>query len=166
MRARRLVAAVAGVTVGLIAGGGGAGASPSPSVQGAGWVTLPAAFGEVAGDRVLFQVRAGGDGTGSGRFTVVHLDDAGGLYARLVGDVTCVAGDGGAVVTTGVITHAWFRDFPGSAVVGMDAAITVVDGGRTDALGFDFEFFEGRPIAPCQAAPFLLPVDRGDFTVR
>jgi len=159
---------VAGVTVVLIAGGGGAGASQSPSVQGAGWVTLPAAFGDVAGDRVLFQIRAsGGDGTGSGRFTVVHLGDAGGLYAHLVGDVTCVSrGDDGAVATTGVITHAWARDFPGSAVVGMGAAITVVDGGRTDALGFDFEFLEGRPIAPCQAAPFLLPVDRGDFTGR
>ena len=72
-----------------------------------------------------------------------------GSTPRAVGDITCVSVSEGFAETTGIIRHAWFRDFPGSLVVDSAVAITVADNGRNDALGFDFEFFEGREILPC-----------------
>ncbi len=168
MRTGRLVATMAaGVLAGLVGFGAGAGASPGPSVHGSGMVTLPAAFGDFGGDPVLFQLQAHGSGqTASGRFNVVHRDDDGGLYAHAVGDVTCVSVVDGVATTTGIIRHAWFRDLPGSAVVGMAVAITVADNGTEDVLGFNFEFFDGATIAPCTPVTPFLPVARGDFVVR
>jgi hypothetical protein len=96
----------------------------------------------------------------------VHVDDAGGLYAHAVGDITCVSVSDGVAVTTGIIRQAWFRDFPGSLVVGTAVAITVADHGRNDALGFDFEFFEGREILPCEAVPPVIRLARGNFAIR
>lgn len=169
MRTRRLMATTAvGVMAGLASFGAGAGASPGPSVHGSGTVTLPAEFGELAGDPVVFTLQARGSGaTASGRFNIVHRDDAGGLYAHLVGDVTCTSIADGVAVTTGIIRHAWFRDFPGSLVVGTAVAITVADDGAGDEVGFDFEFFEeDSNIAPCTRVEPFAPVERGDFTVR
>ena len=165
MRARQFFASAA-VVAGLAGSGGAAAASPAPSVSGAGMVTLPPEYGDEAGDQVLFQLRTQGGQTPSGTFSVVHIDDAGGLFAHLVGDITCVSVADGIAVTTGIIRHAWFRDFPGSLVVGNAAAITVADNGKNDALGFDFEFSEGRKILPCDAVPTLIRLTRGSFTIR
>ena len=129
-------------------------------------ITLPPAYGDLAGDQVLFQLRARGGHAPSGTFNVVHIDDAGGLYAHVVGDITCVSASDGIAVTTGIIRHACFRDFPGSLVVNTGVAITVADDGTSEALGFDFEFFEGREILPCEAMPPVIPVTRGRFTIR
>lgn len=127
-------------------------------------MTLPSEYGDFAGDRVLFQLRASGSGElTSGQFNIVHLDDTG-VYAHLVGDVTCLAVTDGLAVATGIIRHAWLQDVPGSAVVGTAAAITVADGGENDVLGFDFEFFEST-IAPCGEETPFIPVDRGNFTL-
>ena len=168
MRVRRFLTATV-VAVGVLGFGGGADAAPTQSVHGSGMVTLPYDFDDAAGDTVRFQVQAqGGDGATRGTFNVVHLDDAGGLYAHAVGDVRCVVVSGGVAYTTGIIRRAWFRDFPGWNVNGTAVAITIADGGRrNDALGFDFEFF-GRTIEACQnrQVPGLLPVEAGDFTVR
>jgi len=157
----------ASVMVGIIAFSGGASASSGPSVHGGGMVTLPAQFDDLAGDPVYFQLQAHGVGeAAAGRFNVVHLDDAGGLYAHAVGDVTCLSVVGGVASATGIIRHAWFRDFPGSSVVGMAVAITVADNGSEDALGFHFEFFGEPTIAPCADVTPFVAVDRGNFAVR
>ena len=129
-------------------------------------ITLPSEYGDVAGDQVLFQLRTQGGQAPSGTFNVVHIDDAGGLYAHVVGDITCVSTSDGLAVTTGIIRHAWFRDFPGSLVVNTGVAITVADNGTSDALGFDFEFFDGREILPCEPLPPVIPLTRGRFTIR
>ena len=129
-------------------------------------ITLPSEYGDVAGDQVLFQLRAQGGQAPSGTFNVVHLDDAGGLYARIVGDITCVSASDGVAVTTGIIRQAWFRDFPGSVVVNTGVAITVADSGTSDALGFDFEFFNSREILPCEPLPPVIALTRGRFTIR
>jgi hypothetical protein len=167
MRARRFATAL--VVMSSIVGLGwtdAAGAATGPEVRGAGTITLPAVFGDLAGDRVIFQVHAAGSGpTARGRFTVTHLDDAGGLYGRVEGDITCMTVDGKVAVTTGSIRHAWFRDFPGSAVVGDAVAITVADNGLVDTLGFDFEFFPSM-IVPCGAVGSFVKVERGNFIVR
>jgi len=168
MNAWRLLAA-AGVTVGLITPGGAAGATPAPSVQGSGRVTLSAAYDELAGDPVRFQLQARGVGGATrGTFNVVHLDAAGGLYAHFEGDVTCASIVGGVAYTTGIIRKGWLREYPDLNLQGSAAAITVSDGGRTnDVLGFDFEFF-GSTIQPCQnrkVGPGL-PVESGNFIVR
>ncbi len=129
-------------------------------------ITLPPQYGDVAGDRVLFQLQAQGGRAPWGTFNVVHVDDAGGLYAHAVGDITCVSVSEGVAVTTGTIRHAWFRDFPGSLVVDTAVAITVADNGKNDALGFDFEFFDGEEILPCDAVPPVIQLARGAFTIR
>ncbi|MGI8809571.1 MAG: hypothetical protein ACR2KK_17365 [Acidimicrobiales bacterium] len=129
-------------------------------------ITLPPEYGDEAGDQVLFQLVAQSGQAPSGTFNVVHIDDAGGLFAHLVGDLTCVSVADGIAVTTGTIRHAWFRDFPGSLVVGTAVAITVADNGRNDAIGFDFEFFERREIRPCEAVPPVIRLARGNFTIR
>ena len=165
MRARRFFVGAA-VAAGLASFSGAAVASPAPSISGAGMVSLPSEYGDVAGDQVLFQLRAQGGQAPSGTFNVVHIDDAGGVYAHVVGDITCVSASDGIAVTTGIIRHAWFRDFPGSLVVNTGVAITVADDGTSEALGFDFEFFEGREILPCEAMPPVIPVTRGRFTIR
>ena len=165
MRARRFVASAV-VVVGLAGLGGTAAAFPAPYVSGAGMITLPPEYGDLAGDQVLFQLRTQRGPAPSGTFNVVHIDDAGGLYAHVVGDITCVSVADGIAVTTGVIRHAWFRDFPGSLVVDTDVAITVADNGLNDALGFNFEFFDGEEILPCDAVPPVIPVARGNFTIR
>jgi len=165
MRTRRFLVGAA-VVAGLGSFGGAAAASPGPSVSGAGIITLPPEYGDVAGDQVLFQLQAQGGQVPSGTFSVVHVDDAGGLYAHLVGDITCVSVSDGVAVTTGIIRRAWFRDFPGSLVAGTAVAITVADNGRNDAIGFDFEFFDGREILPCEAVPPGIRIARGNFTIR
>ena len=169
MHAWRFLAAAA-VTVGSITPGAAADAAPAPSVHGSGRVILPAPFFEddVAGDPVRFQVQAQGHGgAAQGTFNVVHLDDQGGPYAHIVGDVTCLSVVGGVAYTTGIIRKAWLRDYPELNLQGTAAAITVSDGTTGDVLGLDFEFF-GSTIQPCQnhnVHPFIL-VDSGDFTVR
>ncbi len=143
-----------------------AGAAPALSMNGAGMVTLPSWFEDVAGDRVVFELNTQGSGElATGRFSVVHLDDQGGLYAYASGEVTCVSVVDGVAVTTGVIRRAWFRDFPGWDVAGTAVAITVVDRGTNDVLGFDFEFFESS-ITPCGKVEPFVSVDHGNFTVR
>ena len=127
-------------------------------------ITLSPEYGDVAGDQVLFQLRTQGGQAPSGTFNVVHIDDAGGLYAHAVGDITCVSASGVAV-TTGIVRHAWFRDFPGSLVVGTAVAITVAANSTNDALGFDFEL-DGRDILPCEPLPPVIPLTRGGFTIR
>ena len=88
-----------------------------------------------------------------------------GLYAHLVGEVTCLSVVDGVAVTTGNVQRAWFRDFPGWDITGTAAAITVADGGVTDVLGFDSEFFM-RSITRCgRVEPFVV-VEKGNFTVR
>jgi hypothetical protein len=165
MRARRFVAAVVSVVI-VVGLASSAGAGLAPSVKGAGIVTLPSWFGDVAGDRVVFELNTHGSGEqATGRFSVVHLDHEGGLYAHAVGEVTCVSVVDGIAVTTGVIQRAWFRDFPGWDVAGTAAAITVADGGANDILGFDFEFFESS-ITPCGKVEPFASVDHGNFTVR
>ncbi len=129
-------------------------------------ITLPPEYGDVAGDQVLFQLRTQGGQTPSGTFNIVHIDDDGGLFAHLTGDITCVSVADGIAVTTGIIRHAWFRDFAGALVVDTAVAITVADNGRNDALGFDFEFREGREILPCEAVPPAIRIARGSFTIR
>ena len=163
--------AAAAVTVGLSTPGGAAEAVPAPSVHGSGMVTLHAPFfdEDVAGDHVRFQLQAQGAGAATkGTFNVVHLDDAGGLYAHVMGDVTCVTIVDGVAYTTGIIRKAWLREYPDLNLQGTAAAITVADGGTAnDVLGFDFEFF-GSTIRPCQnhdVRPFL-PVESGNFHVR
>ena len=165
MRARRFLVGAA-VAAGLVNLSGAAAASSAPSVSGAGMITLPSQYGDAAGDQVLFQLRAQGGQAPSGTFNVVHIDDTGGLYAHVVGDITCVSTSDGIAVTTGIIWHAWFRDFPGSLVVNTGVAITVADNGTSEALGFDFEFFDGREILPCEAMPPVIPLTRGRFTIR
>lgn len=170
MLAWRFVVAAA-VTVGWLTPGTAAEAAAAPSVHGSGRVILPAPFfdADVAGDPVRFQVQAQGQGVAArGTFNVVHLDDEGGLYAHIVGDVTCLNVVRGVAYTTAIIRKAWLREYPDLNLQGTAAAITVSDGGTTtDVLGFDFEFF-GRPVQPCESLdvqPFL-PVDSGNFTVR
>ena len=165
MRTRRFAAAVVGL-LGLLAATSPAGATPGPSLHGSGSVTLPVGFDDATGDSVRFVVNARGHGDqATGTFTVVHLDDAGGLYAHLVGEVTCLSVVNGVAVTTGIVQRAWFRDFPGWDITGTAAAITVADGGVTDVLGFDFEFFM-HSITPCgRVEPFVV-VEKGNFTVR
>ena len=165
MRARRFLAGAA-VVAGLGSFGGAAAASPGPAVSGAGVITLPPEYGDVAGDQVLFQLQTRGGQAPSGTFSVVHIDDAGGLYAHAVGDITCVSVSDGVAVTTGIIRHAWFRDLPGSLVVDTAVAITVADNGTNDALGFDFEFFDSREIPPCDTVPPVIRLARGNFTIR
>ena len=165
MRARRFIVGAV-VAAGLASFSGAAAASPAPAISGAGVITLPQEYGDVAGDHVLFQLGAHGGPAPAGTFNVVHIDDAGGLYAHISGDITCVSVAGGIAVTSGVIRRAWFRDFPGSLVVGTAVAVTVADDGRNDALGFDFEFFEGSEIGPCEALPPVMRLARGNFTVR
>ena len=131
------------------------------------WVTtLPPEYGDVADDQVLFRLQTHGARAPAGTFSVVHVDHAGGLYAHAVGDITCVSVSDGVAVTTGIIRHAWFRDFPGSLVVDTAVAITVADNGANDAVGFDFEFFDGREIPLCDAVPPVIRLARGDFTIR
>lgn len=161
MRARRLLA-VAGATLALVGFGGAANAAPAPSIKGSGMITLPSEYDDVAGDPVLFQVQTNGAG---GRFNVVHLDDAGGLYAHVAGDITCVSIADGVAVTTGIVRQAWFRDFSGSEAVGMAVAITVADSGHNDVIGFDFEFF-GSVIDPCEKVEPWIPFDWSTFTIR
>lgn len=163
--------AAAAVTVGSISPGGAAEAAPTPSVHGSGMVTLPAPIfdDDVAGDPVRFQLQAQGAGPATrGTFNVVHLDDAGGLYAHVMGDVTCLSVVDGVAYTTGIIRKAWLRDYPDLDLEGTAAAITVADRGTaTDVIGFNFEFF-GSTIQPCQnhdVDPFL-PIETGNFTVR
>jgi hypothetical protein len=163
MRARRFLAAAFGMVA--LVGMQDRAVASTPSVRGSGTIVLPAAYGDLAGDTVVFRLHAQSDGTTRGRFNVVHRDDAGGLYGHVIGDITCVSGSEGVVATTGVIRHAWFRDFPGSAVLGMAAAITVADDGPGDLLGFDFEFFDSN-IVPCAAVPAAIPVQRGNFVVH
>jgi len=163
MGGRRLVVAAV-VAASLVGSTGSAGASPAASVVGSGWVTLPAEYGDFAGDPVLFQVHADGGRAAPGRFNVVHLDKDGGVYAHAVGDVTCVSVSDGVAVTTGIIRHGWIRDEPAD-LVGMAAAITVQDAGGADSIGFDFEFF-GSTIAPCGEVTPWSPVDRGNYVVR
>ncbi len=165
MRTRRFLVGAA-VVAGLASFSGAAAASPAPSVFGAGMITLPPEYGDVAGDQVLFQLRTRGGQAPSGTFNIVHLDDVGGLYAHVVGDITCVSASDGVAVTTGIIRHAWFRDFPGSLVVNTGVAITVADNVTSDGLGFDFEFFDGRKILPCEPLPPVIPLIRGGFTTR
>ena len=81
MRTRRFLV-VAAVVAGLASFNGAAAASPGPSVSGAGMITLPSQYGDVAGDRVLFQLQAQGGRAPCGTFNVVHVDDARGLYAQ------------------------------------------------------------------------------------
>ena len=164
MGARRFLVGAA-VAAGLASFSGAAAASPAPSVSGAGMITLPSEYGDVAGDQVLFQLRAQGGQAPSGTFNVVHIDDTGGLYAHVVGDITCVSTSDGIAVTTGIIRHAWFRDFPGSLVAGTAVAITVAANSTNDALGFDFEL-DGRDILPCEPLPPVIPLTRGGFTIR
>jgi len=125
MRTRRFAAAVVGL-LGLLAATSPAGATPGPSLHGSGSVTLPVGFDDATGDSVRFVVNARGHGDqATGTFTVVHLDDAGGLYAHLVGEVTCLSVVNGVAVTTGIVQRAWFRDFPGWDITGTAAAITL-----------------------------------------
>ncbi len=165
MRTRRFAAAVVGL-LGLLGATSPAGATPGPSLHGSGSVTLPAGFDDAAGDSVRFVVNARGSGDqATGTFNVVHLDDAGGLYAHLLGEVTCLSVVDGVAVTTGIVQRAWFRDFPGWDITGTAAAITVADGGVTDVLGFDFEFLM-HSITPCgRVEPFVV-LEKGSFTVR
>jgi hypothetical protein len=166
MTRRRVLITVSAMLTALALSGAPAGAAAPPSVHGAGLVTLSDAFGDFAGDPVVFQVSARGAGAGAtGHFNVVHVDDAGGLYAHATGDVTCLVVDGTVAAVTGIIRHAWFRDFPGEAVVGAAVAITMADHGSDDALGFDFEFF-GSTISPCGPIPPFLPLEQGNFLVR
>ena len=165
MRARRFLVGAA-VAAGLASFSAAAVASPAPSVSGAGIISLPPEYGDVAGDQVLFQLWTRGGQAPSGTFNVVHIDDAGGLYAHVVGDITCVSVSDGIAVTTGIIRHAWFREFPGSLVVNTGVAITVADNGTSDALGFDFEFFDGRTIVTCEPLPPVIPLARGRFTIH
>jgi hypothetical protein len=165
MRTRRFLVGAA-VVVGLASFSGAAAASPGPSVSGAGMITLPPEYGNEAGDQVLFQLQAQGGETPWGTFNVVHVDDSGGLFAHVVGDIACVSVSDGVAVTTGIIRHAWFRDFPGALVVNTGVAITVADNGKNDALGFDFEFFEGEEILPCDAVPPVIRLARGAFAIR
>ncbi|HVF14031.1 MAG TPA: hypothetical protein VM942_05485 [Acidimicrobiales bacterium] len=166
MRARRFLAGAV-VVAGLAGLGGEAAGSPASSVSGAGMVTLPPEYGDEAGDHVLFQLRAHAGPAPAGTFNVVHLDDAGGLYAHVVGDITCVSVSDGIAVTTGVIRRAWFRDFPGALVVDTDVAITVADNGSNDALGFYFEFFDDDVEIPsCAEVAAVIPVTRGNFKIR
>jgi len=163
MRVRTLF--MVGVTVALVGFGGGANASSAPSVNGSGVITLPADYGDFAGDTVLFQLQTYVGGAAVGRFNVVHLDEAG-LYARIVGDLTCVTVANGLAVTTGIARHVFIRDVPGaSEAEGTAIAITVADRGTHDALGFDFEFF-GSEIQPCGAITRVIPLAQGDFVVR
>lgn len=165
MRTRRFLVGAA-VVAGLGSFSGAATASPGPSVSGAGMITLPPEYGDEAGDQVLFQLQAQGGAAPSGTFNVVHVDDAGGLFAHVVGDITCVSVSDGIAVTTGIIRRAWFRDFPGDLVVNTGVAITVADNGKNDALGFDFEFREGREIQPCEWVPPIIRLARGNYTIR
>ena len=48
---------------------------------------------------------------GRSTFNVVHLDDEGGLYPHIVGDVTCLTVIGGVAYTTGIIRQAWLREY-------------------------------------------------------
>jgi hypothetical protein len=162
MKVRTLL--TAGLTSALLGfGAGTANASPAPSVNGTGMITLPAEYGDFAGDTVLFQLQTYAGAT-AGRFNVVHLDEEG-LYARIVGDLTCVTVANGVTVTTGIARHVFIRDVPGaSEAEGTAVAITVADRGTQDALGFDFEFF-GSQIPPCGAVPPVIPLDQGDFVV-
>ncbi len=131
-----------------------------------GFITLPPAAGELAGDPIRFSVYAIGNGESArGSFAIVHLDDAGGLYAYVVGDITCASFAGDVAMTTGVIRGSWFRDFPGRDVSGTDVAITVADRGADDALGFDYEFL-GSTITPCEERTPVFPIERGGFAVR
>lgn len=164
MRVRRFIAGAA-AAASLASLGGAAAASAAPSVSGAGKITLPPQYDDVAGDQVLFRLRTQGGQTPSGTFHIVHMDDDGGLFARLTGDITCVSISGGIAATTGFIRHAWFRDFPGSIVVDTAVAITVADNGRNDALGFDFAFREGREILPCEVVPPAIRLAAGGFTI-
>jgi hypothetical protein len=68
-------------------------------------------------------------------------------------------------VTTGVIRHSTFTEFPDWNLAGKKVAITVADGGSSDAVGFDFEFFRST-IHPCGSIPTFMPVEQGNFTVR
>lgn len=168
MRAGRFLMA-AGVIAGVIVTGGRAEAATPSSVHGSGRVTLPSEFGDFVGDPVRFTLQARDrNGATQGTFNVVHLDDAGGMYAHIVGDVTCVSVADGVAYTTGIVRKAWLRDSPGIDLQGTAAAITVADGGMAnDVIGFDFEFFEST-IQPCQnrSVPPFLPVETGGFTVR
>jgi hypothetical protein len=165
---RRFMAAIAAASVaaGLLGAGSVAAAAPLPGVAGAGKVTLPAWFGDAAGDSVVFALQARGSGAGAtGTLTVVHIDDAGGLYAQAKGDVTCLTVAGGRAVATGIVRQASFRDFPWD-VSGTAFAITVDDRGTDDRLGFDFEFFEGSTIPPCAVVEPFAAVEAGNFNVR
>ena len=166
MHTRRFAAAVVGLLLGLLGATSPAGATPGPSLHGSGSVILPAGFDDATGDSVRFVVNARGSGDqATGTFNVVHLDDAGGLYAHLLGEVTCLSVVDGVAVMTGIVRRAWFRDFPGWDITGTAAAVTVADGGATDTLGFDFEFLM-HPITPCgRVEPFVV-VEKGNFTVR
>ena len=170
MGGRRLAGAMAvtalGVVTMMVGAGAGAAEPPSGAVRGAGTVTLPPAFDDTAGDRVTFEVAASGRGTDArGHFTVVHVDDRGGLYARAQGEITCLTVADGVAVATGVIRHAWFRDFPGASVEGTSATITAADNGGADTIGFAFEFFPATIVA-CRGVPPFVPVERGNFSVR
>lgn len=168
MRRQWLRAAVAMIAAGFVVFGPAAAARAAavPAVGGSGVIILPPSLGDVAGDPVQFSLFATGSGPSArGTFTVVHVDDAGGVYAYGVGDITCASFANGVASTTGVFRQSWFRDFPGWNVNGTAAAITVADRGTSDALGFDYEFL-GSTITPCQDVPPVLPVVRGDFIVR
>lgn len=126
-------------------------------------IILPS--GPRAGDQLLFQLRAEGGQAQSGTFRVVHIDDGGGLFATVAGDITCVHVDSGIAVTTGIIRQAWFRDFDASGFVGTDVAITVADEGSNDTLGFDFQFLDGVAIPACEKVPPVHPLV-GNFIIH
>lgn len=152
---RRIIITVAAAGLAL-AGSAGVAAAGAPVVTGSGVgtiTTIPA----FEGDTVQMELSAQ-------RFNIVHHSAGGGVFAHLTGYLDCVAGDGDAVVVTGVITAG--ADDLGVDPVGHRVSIAVTDG-SPDTMAVDVSFFSGHSIPPCTSDPVLvLPVQHGNFTVR
>ena len=134
----------------------GAGASPA-SVTGGG-------AGSLGGDRLQLHVSASGVGVeATGRFNVIH-HTPGGLFARAVGRVDCLAVTGSSATVTGTVTQGFHS--LGFELVDTRVALVIHDG-EVDSFDVELSFLTGRPIAPCTAEPILsVVIDDGKFTVH
>jgi hypothetical protein len=145
-------------------------APPSPSVTGSGNVVLPSGFPVAAfvGDTVQIELSARHlpDGSIQGEFNFHHHSRNGGLVADLHGTVTCLNVVGNRANATGIVDHGQLFLNPAFNPAGQVVALSAVDN-DPDRVGFDLSFFPGpHSIAPCQPAPFLLPVASGNFEIH
>lgn len=172
MTAARVLTAALAASGALLAGPASpVTATPSPSVQGSGVGFFPDDHPHFPGDRVQVQVSARDVPADQvGRFTVLHHNADGGLFAHLHGYVDCVQVTAGQAIATGTITEGSDAITPDGDPTGETLFLRIVDGdpNAADAFAIDVSFVSGGTFADCAASsapPVQLAVEQGDFRV-